>query len=97
MSYANPPVELNESFRNFLAELLREQHGVELGHPEASSAVPAPASSAEGDAPDDETEDDYACYCQECGDEIEGMTEEEFADDSELHLCEACEIASGVY
>ena len=114
MSFFNPPVELDASARSFLASLLREQHGIELGsreepagirearerlmelafNPEASCAAPPPVSSA-GDIPDDETadEDDYVCYCQECGDPIEGMTEEEFADDSELHLCEACEIA----
>lgn len=35
--------------------------------------------------------DTYECYCQECGDVIEGMTEEEFVEDDCLKLCEACE------
>ena len=35
--------------------------------------------------------DDYECYCQECGEVIEGMTEEEFVEDDELKLCEECE------
>ena len=33
------------------------------------------------------------CYCMECGDPIKDITSYEFADDSRLHLCEACEIA----
>lgn len=34
---------------------------------------------------------DYECYCMECGDVIEGMTEEEFIRDDELKLCVQCE------
>ena len=33
----------------------------------------------------------YECYCMECGDVIEGMTEEEFTKDDELKLCAECE------
>ena len=42
---------------------------------------------------DEEESDDeeYECYCQECGEVIEGMTEEEFEEDDELKLCAKCE------
>lgn len=36
----------------------------------------------------------YVCYCMECDEPIEGMTEEEFNDDSEVKLCAACEAAA---
>ena len=41
---------------------------------------------------DQESDDEeYECYCQECGEVIEGMTEEEFEEDDELKLCAKCE------
>jgi hypothetical protein len=36
---------------------------------------------------------DNVCSCMECGEPIEGITSYEFADDSKLHLCAACEAA----
>lgn len=36
-------------------------------------------------------DEEYECYCQECGEVIEGMTEEEFEEDDELKLCAKCE------
>ena len=38
-----------------------------------------------------EDDEEYECYCQECGEVIEGMTEEEFEEDDELKLCAKCE------
>lgn len=33
----------------------------------------------------------YVAYCQECGEEIEGITEEEFVSDDHLHYCDRCQ------
>ena len=36
-------------------------------------------------------EEEYECYCMECGEVIEGMTEEEFTGDDEIKLCKKCD------